>query len=88
VEELESELSTVDGVTSVHTRFYEFTSAYYRATGNHGEYYKNALRYLGCLDSSRLDTLLSAQERHERAYYLSLAAILGDGIYNFGELVR
>ena len=26
-------------------------------------------------------------ERQERAFYLSLAAILGDGIYNFGELL-
>ena len=28
-----------------------------------------------------------ANERQERAFYLSLAAILGDGIYNFGELL-
>jgi 26S proteasome regulatory subunit N9 len=26
-------------------------------------------------------------ERQERAFYLSLAAVLGDGIYNFGELL-
>jgi 26S proteasome regulatory subunit N9 len=30
---------------------------------------------------------LKDTERQERAFYLSLAAILGDGIYNFGELL-
>jgi len=30
---------------------------------------------------------VTEQERQERAFNLGLAAILGDGIYNFGELV-
>ena len=36
----------------------------------------------------KLNTIFNlAIEQKERAFYLSLAAILGDGIYNFGELV-
>jgi 26S proteasome regulatory subunit N9 len=31
---------------------------------------------------------LPAAERLERAYDLSIAALLGETIYNFGELVR
>ena len=27
-------------------------------------------------------------EKQERAYELALSALLGDGLYNFGELVR
>lgn len=83
VEDLEDELNKLDGVTSIHARYYELSSSYYRTIGNHGEYYKNALRYLGCINCD----LLSEHERHERAFYLSLAAILGEGIYNFGELL-
>ena len=30
---------------------------------------------------------LSIEDRKQRAFFLGLSAILGDGIYNFGELV-
>lgn len=83
VEETDGQLNQIDGVTSVHARFYELASNYYRTVGNHFEYYKNALRYLGCI---KYETLSDA-EKQERAFYLSLAAVLGDGIYNFGELL-
>lgn len=83
VEDTEVELNKIDGVTTVHARYYELSSNYYRTIGNHCEYYKNALRYLGCI---KFETL-STSERQERAFYLSLAAMLGDGIYNFGELL-
>ena len=40
------------------------------------------------LEKLKLNTTYNlAIEQKERAFYLSLAAILGDGIYNFGELV-
>jgi len=39
---------------------------------------------LGCI---KFDTL-PLNEHKERAFYLSLAAILGEGIYNFGELLQ
>lgn len=83
MEETDGQLNEIEGVTSVHARFYELASNYYRTVGNHFEYYKNALRYLGCV---KYETL-SDTEKQERAFYLSLAAVLGDGIYNFGELV-
>ena len=34
-----------------------------------------------------LHTVLSGGEQVERAFNLGLAAILGSGVYNFGELV-
>ncbi|CAF0892532.1 unnamed protein product [Brachionus calyciflorus] len=83
VEQTEPELNKLEGVTSVHGRFYEFTSNYYRTIGNHFEFYKNALKFLGCVKYENIPV----SERHERAFYLSLAAVLADGIYNFGELL-
>jgi len=83
VEDIEVELNKIDNVTTIHARYYELSSNYYRTVGNHSEYYKNALRYLGCI---KYETL-SQSEQQERALYLSLAAILGDGVYNFGELL-
>lgn len=46
-------------------------------------YYRTALLYLACIDLASL----SAVERHRRAYYLSVAALVSNSIYNFGELL-
>lgn len=54
-----------------------------QAKAEYVPYYKNALLFLSCVDIKDL----SAAERLERAYDLSIAALLGETIYNFGELV-
>lgn len=46
-------------------------------------YYRTALLYLACIELSTM----SAEERHRRAYYLSVAALVSNSIYNFGELL-
>ncbi|XP_060742844.1 26S proteasome non-ATPase regulatory subunit 13-like [Tachysurus vachellii] len=83
VEEVEEMLNNLPGVTSVHGRFYDLSSKYYRFVGNHALYYKDALRYLGCIDVKDL----SETEKQERAFTLGLAGLLGEGVYNFGELL-
>lgn len=40
-------------------------------------------RYLGCIE---LD-ILNAAEQKSHAFHLGIAALLGEGIYNLGELV-
>ncbi|MCJ8737406.1 hypothetical protein PDJAM_G00023690 [Pangasius djambal] len=83
IEEVEEMLNNLSGVTSVHGRFYDLSSKYYRFVGNHALYYKDALRYLGCVDIKDL----SETEKQERAFTLGLAGLLGEGVYNFGELL-
>lgn len=83
VEECQGLLDTLDGISSVHSRFYELSSNYHKLMGNHADYYKDALRYLGCTPLE----IIPAAERVERAFNLGLAAILGEGVYNFGELL-
>lgn len=46
-------------------------------------YYRTALLFLACID---LETL-ELRERRARAYDLSVAALVSDQIYNFGELL-
>lgn len=46
-------------------------------------FYKNALLYLACIDLEELPQ----SERVSRAYNLSVAALVSDSIYNFGELL-
>jgi len=76
-------LDDMDGVTVVHGRHYLLAAQYYKKLGLHAEYYRTALRYLGCID---LNTL-SLAEQQEHAFYLGLAALLGEKVYNVGELV-
>ncbi|XP_072017784.1 26S proteasome non-ATPase regulatory subunit 13-like [Amphiura filiformis] len=83
VTEAQEKLDEIDGVTSVHSRFYDLSSNYYKLMGDHANYYRDALRYLGCLDV----TEIPIDEQRDRAFNLGLAALLGDGIYNFGELL-
>uniref|UniRef100_A0A672K506 26S proteasome non-ATPase regulatory subunit 13-like n=1 Tax=Sinocyclocheilus grahami TaxID=75366 RepID=A0A672K506_SINGR len=54
IEEVEEILNNLPGVTSVHGRFYDLSSKYYRIVGNHAFYYKDALRYLGCVEAKDL----------------------------------
>jgi 26S proteasome regulatory subunit N9 len=47
IEELTLKFDELDHLTTVHSRFYDLASNYYRVMGNHNEYYQNALKYLG-----------------------------------------
>ncbi|XP_066252065.1 26S proteasome non-ATPase regulatory subunit 13 [Euwallacea similis] len=83
IEEVEATLDNADGVTAVHGRFYLLASQYYRIQGDHAQYYRTALRYLGCID---LD-VLTEEAKMQHAFFLGLAALLGEGVYNLGELL-
>ncbi|RWS20543.1 26S proteasome non-ATPase regulatory subunit 13-like protein [Leptotrombidium deliense] len=88
VKDILGELSPVfdeeTGVTPIHGRYFQLSSDYYQISGNHYEYYRNALRYLGCTDLSKIPN----EELQKRAFALALAALLGDKIFNFGELLQ
>ncbi|TQS33353.1 hypothetical protein Golomagni_06308 [Golovinomyces magnicellulatus] len=67
----------------VHAAFYDANASYYQRKMDFANYYRTALLYLACIDLSTM----SADERHRRAYYLSVAALVSNSIYNFGELL-
>ncbi|XP_059485366.1 26S proteasome non-ATPase regulatory subunit 13 [Neocloeon triangulifer] len=83
IDEVGKLLDDEDGVTPVHGRYYQLASDLYRLQSNYAEYYRASLRYLGC---SELDTL-SSEDKINIAAFLGLAALLGEGVYNFGELL-
>lgn len=72
------------GITPIHGRYFQLSSNYNLITANHAEYYRNALRFLGCI---KLEDE-TEQELEGRAFALALAALLGDSIFNFGELLQ
>jgi len=78
----EKMLDEVDGVTKTHGKFYELLSLLHQSEGCHASYYRAALRYLGCCAAPD-----QPKDRAQLAFYLGLAALLGSGVYNFGELL-
>lgn len=87
IESTDQLIDTEMGITTVHARFYQLASDYYQKVGDHAEYYRNALRYLGCCSSEGIEIHEDDEILAQRAFTLSLAAILGQDVYNFGELL-
>lgn len=84
---LEEGKSTLDSMTdvdpSVHANFHWVSSQYFKSRQEFAEFYKSALMYLAY---TSVETL-SEPFKLDLAFDLSLAALLGDNIYNFGELL-
>ncbi|CAO3631551.1 unnamed protein product [Cunninghamella blakesleeana] len=84
---IDSSEKILDGFDSVETpiyaSFYRVSAEYYKSQADYAHYYKNALLFLACVN---LDEMPNT-EKVERAYDLAMSALLGDNIYNFGELL-
>jgi len=69
---------------AVYAAFYRVSGDYYKTKAEYANYYKNSLLFLACVNT---ETDLSVDDRVQRAHDLSVSALLGDTIYNFGELL-
>lgn len=83
IEDLKEVLEESGNVTPVHGKYFLLASQYYRRVGQHSDFYRCGLQFLGC----SLD-VYPKEEWPQQAFFLGLAALLGDGIYNIGELVN
>lgn len=78
-------LDRLSGIeNTVNAAYYNTAAEYYKAKSEYAPYYRNSLLYLACVDPA---TDMAAEDRLARAHDLSIAAFLGDEIYNFGELL-
>ncbi|KNC79803.1 hypothetical protein SARC_07815 [Sphaeroforma arctica JP610] len=71
----------------IRGEFYALSSGYEKQRGNFTNYYRDALRQLGCVSDTAAPTTLSPTEQQKEATDLAVAALLSDDIYNFGELL-
>jgi len=90
--QLKEEVDGFDFVGKVHEDFYQLSSDYYKLQGDHAQYYQATLRYLGCFDLKRFEPAAAAAAGQEAVYqatalHLTLAALLGNNVFNFGELL-
>ncbi|KAF3616823.1 26S proteasome non-ATPase regulatory subunit 13 -like protein B [Capsicum annuum] len=79
--------TTLDSMTdidpSVYASYYWVSSQYHKARQEFADFYKSALLYLAYTSVESL----SESFKLDLAFDLSLSALLGDNIYNFGELL-
>lgn len=73
---------TESEAAAVHSAFYEAAMTYRKAVGPPEAYYREAIQYVAYTSPSEM----SAEERHGLATDLSLAALTGEGVFNFGEV--
>ncbi|WKX95825.1 hypothetical protein Q1695_012347 [Nippostrongylus brasiliensis] len=83
IELTQKEIDSFVGVTEAHAPFYKVSAMYLKEVGDFAGYYREALRYLGVEDTSKM----SAEEKHVQAVLIGFAALLGENVYNFGELL-
>lgn len=84
LDKCESILDTFDSVeTVVHASFYRVSADYHQNQDAFASFYRTTLLYLACVDLEEI----TPRERHRTAFDLSIAALVSDSIYNFGELL-
>lgn len=67
----------------VQSSFHRCAAELHRSMGNYGQFYKSCLMYLVFTPTENV----ANDEGVKLATDLSFAALLGDGIYNFGEII-
>lgn len=85
LEEGKATLDTLDGADAVvHARYYAAAAEYYKRHGPAKSFYDNSISYL----TYTALTDMSDEKRFALAHDMALAALVGDGVYNFGEVVE
>jgi len=84
LDQLKVELEGITGIDStVYEWFYKTSWHYYKSVVMPAEFYRSALTYLAYIPIESL----SESEKVQLAFDLGLAALVGENIYNFGELL-
>ncbi|KAL6066895.1 26S proteasome non-ATPase regulatory subunit 13 [Balamuthia mandrillaris] len=84
LDSIEKSLETATGIdTSVYSNFYRAKADLQKLKGRPAEYYKNAMLFLSYMNLEALP----AAEKEQLAYELGLAALIGEDLYNFGDLI-
>ncbi|KAK5685640.1 26S proteasome regulatory subunit [Elasticomyces elasticus] len=84
LDKAEKILDTFDSVENVvHASFYRVSADYHQQSHEFAAYYRTTLLYLACVELADLQET----ERRRIAYDLSIAALVSETIYNFGELL-
>lgn len=75
--------ATFEMAPVVHSAFYQAAAEYHKVVGTPSEFFKNALQFLAYTTPESLAEV----EQHQWAFDIGIAALVGQDIYNFGEVL-
>jgi 26S proteasome regulatory subunit N9 len=75
--------ATFEMAAVVHSAFYQAAAEYHKVVGTASEFFKNALQFLAYTTPESIP----AAEQHQWAFDIGIAALIGQDIYNFGEVL-
>lgn len=75
--------ATFEMAPVVHSAFYQAAAEYHKVVGTPSEFFKNALQFLAYTTPESL----AVAEQHQWAFDIGIAALVGQDIYNFGEVL-
>lgn len=67
----------------VHSAFYQAAAEYHKVIGTASDFFRNALQFLAYTPPHSLDIA----SQHRWAFDIGIAALVGNDIYNFGEVL-
>lgn len=86
---LEKTIESKDNIPLILTSsFYSANAQYFKIKNDFNSFYYTALLYLSTLEDKNEMAIINKEPSVEFAYDLCIAALLGDKIYNFGELLQ
>lgn len=75
--------ATFEMAPLVHSAFYQAAAEYHKVVGTPSDFFKNALQFLAYTTPESL----SEAEQNHWAFDIGIAALIGEDIYNFGEVL-
>lgn len=84
LDNIDEELTKLDSIElKLNQSYYSTNAEYYKLKSDYNNFYYQSLLFLSTIKIEELDLI----EQQKISYELSIAALLGDKIYNFGELL-
>jgi 26S proteasome regulatory subunit N9 len=84
LDNIDEELSKLDSIElKLNQSYYSTNAEYYKLKSDYNNFYYQSLLFLSTIRIGELESI----EQQKLSYELSIAALLGDKIYNFGELL-
>lgn len=85
IDEVQQQIDQLNSIDNrINASFYKTLSNYYKLNLDYSNFYKTSLLYLACIPNLGN---LTKEQRTNIVYEISLSALVGEKIYNFGELI-
>ncbi|ANZ74616.1 BA75_01468T0 [Komagataella pastoris] len=88
IDEISEKLENLNSVDNkINASYYNTLGEYYKINKDYNNFYYTSLLYLACVDEDFKKEKIPSSVQEAFCFDLAVSALLGDKIYNFGELI-